>query len=156
MKLRLLAALAAGYVLGTRAGREQYEALLERAREIADSDRVRRLRREAADAAPIGGSGATSESSGTGTQVGTSTVGTPPVTAGPGTSGGTDTDAEPGRDVGLSAAADPAAGGGDIDVVLPDLEPSSAAGSDAPLTSALDNDPAKPISPPSDSDPANP
>ena len=41
--LKLLAGLAAGYVLGTRAGRERYERMAEAARRLAERPEVREL-----------------------------------------------------------------------------------------------------------------
>ncbi len=48
-KLTLLAAGAAGYVLGTRAGRERYEKIKEAAGKVAQDPRVRSKAREAGD-----------------------------------------------------------------------------------------------------------
>jgi hypothetical protein len=41
--LKLLAALAAGYVLGARAGRERYERIAEAARRLAERPEVREM-----------------------------------------------------------------------------------------------------------------
>jgi hypothetical protein len=50
-KLSLLAAAAAGYVLGARAGRQRYDQIAEAARKVADDPRVQRVAHRAQDAA---------------------------------------------------------------------------------------------------------
>jgi hypothetical protein len=50
-KLPLLTAAAAGYVLGSRAGRQRYEQIAAGARKIAADPRVQRVSRRAQDAA---------------------------------------------------------------------------------------------------------
>jgi hypothetical protein len=50
-KLPLLAAAAAGYVLGTRAGRQRYEQIAGAARKVADNPKVQRVAHRAQDAA---------------------------------------------------------------------------------------------------------
>jgi len=50
-KLPLLAAAAAGYVLGARAGRQRYEQIAGAARKVADDPRVQRVAHRAQDAA---------------------------------------------------------------------------------------------------------
>ena len=50
-KLPLLAAAAAGYVLGARAGRQRYEQIAGAARKMADDPRVQRVAHRAQDAA---------------------------------------------------------------------------------------------------------
>lgn len=119
MKLRFLLGAGIGYVLGTRAGREQYDRLTSSLRDLVDSDMARDLRSQISDL-----------TGGTGSAGGTSQPATPPLTAGPGPLGGTDRGAVPGVSVGLDASGDPAAGGGDV--VLPDLESSSSAAPVAP------------------------
>lgn len=47
VNLRLLSGLAVGYVLGTKAGRERYEQLLDLGRRVAGSDAGRQLQAEA-------------------------------------------------------------------------------------------------------------
>ena len=54
MKLRFLLGLGAGYVLGARAGRQAYDALLDRAQTLMGNERVERLR-EVASAVDLGG-----------------------------------------------------------------------------------------------------
>jgi hypothetical protein len=49
-KLPLLAAAAAGYVLGARAGRARYEQIAGAARRVADDPRVQRASHKAQDA----------------------------------------------------------------------------------------------------------
>jgi hypothetical protein len=50
-KLSLLAAAAAGYVLGARAGRQRYDQIAGAARKVADDPRVQRVAHRAQDAA---------------------------------------------------------------------------------------------------------
>ncbi len=50
-KLSLLAAAAAGYVLGARAGRQRYEQIASTARKVADNPKVQRVAHRAQDAA---------------------------------------------------------------------------------------------------------
>ncbi|MDR7251041.1 hypothetical protein J2X46_000013 [Nocardioides sp. BE266] len=50
-KLPLLLALAAGYVLGTRAGRERYEQIKKAATRVKDDPRVQEKAHQAADLA---------------------------------------------------------------------------------------------------------
>ncbi len=50
VNLRLLSGLAVGYVLGTKAGRERYEQLLDLGRRVAGSDAGRQLQAEARQA----------------------------------------------------------------------------------------------------------
>jgi hypothetical protein len=50
-KLPLLAAVAAGYVLGARAGRQRYEQIATTARKVADNPKVQRVAHRAQDAA---------------------------------------------------------------------------------------------------------
>jgi len=50
-KLTLLAAAAAGYVLGARAGRQRYDQIATAARKVADDPRVQRAAHRAQDAA---------------------------------------------------------------------------------------------------------
>ena len=136
MKLRFLLGLGAGYVLGARAGRQSYDAIVDRARELMGNERVQRLRDEVVstvesdDNAPASG------------------LSTPPVTAGPGPKAGTTptapaapaTGSTPSRGAGAPAKAAPSGN----DVVLPDLAPSETSAS-SPGT----KNPAKPVTPPS-------
>ena len=55
MKLRFLLGLGAGYVLGARAGRQAYDALVDRAQTLLGNERVERLRGEVASAVDLGG-----------------------------------------------------------------------------------------------------
>jgi hypothetical protein len=50
-KLPLLAAAAAGYVLGARAGRQRYEQIAGAAKKVTDDPRVQRVAHRAQDAA---------------------------------------------------------------------------------------------------------
>lgn len=50
-KLPLIAAAAAGYVFGTRAGRERYEQIKSGARRVGQNPRVQSVSRRAGDAA---------------------------------------------------------------------------------------------------------
>ena len=50
-KLSLIAAAAAGYVLGARAGRQRYDQIAGAARKVADDPRVQRVAHRAQDAA---------------------------------------------------------------------------------------------------------
>jgi hypothetical protein len=50
-KLPLLAAAAAGYVLGAHAGRQRYEQIAGAARKVADNPKVQRVAHRAQDAA---------------------------------------------------------------------------------------------------------
>jgi hypothetical protein len=50
-KLPLLAAAAAGYVLGSRAGRERYEQIRSGARRVSQNPRVQKVAHRAQDAA---------------------------------------------------------------------------------------------------------
>ena len=54
-KLSLLAAAAAGYVLGARAGRQRYEQIAATARKVADNPKVQRVAHRAQDAADSAG-----------------------------------------------------------------------------------------------------
>lgn len=97
MNLRFLAGLAAGYVVGTRAGRERYNQIAETWRSVAESEPVARLRDEVTKA--TGKEGSDTAEAG---------MVTPPVIVGPGPDA-------------LDGGAAP-----DADVVLPDLESSDA------------------------------
>jgi hypothetical protein len=50
-KLPLLAAAAAGYILGTRAGRERYEQIKSGARKVSQNPKVQEVAHKAQDAA---------------------------------------------------------------------------------------------------------
>ena len=50
-KLPLLAAAAAGYILGTRAGRERYEQIKSGARKLSQNPKVQEVAHKAQDAA---------------------------------------------------------------------------------------------------------
>ena len=93
---RFLTGVAVGYVLGTRAGRERYEQLVESWREFNDTDLMQQVRGEVTKL--------TSGDTGTGEATAPAT---PAVVAGP--------------------APAVATGTADADVVLPDLESSTAA-----------------------------
>ena len=99
MKLRFLAGMAAGYVLGARAGREQYDRMLET---LNGSSLVQQARGELDKlrGAPPEASGSTAGSG----------LVTPPVIVGPGPEGATETS--------LDMTGD---------VVLPDVELSTSA-----------------------------
>ena len=54
LKSALLAGLAAGYVLGAKAGRERYEQIRAAARQIGDNPGVQRLGREVSKTVAVG------------------------------------------------------------------------------------------------------
>jgi hypothetical protein len=54
MKTALLAGLAAGYVLGAKAGRERYEQIRSAARQLADNPGVQRLSQEVNKTVAVG------------------------------------------------------------------------------------------------------
>jgi hypothetical protein len=54
MKTALLAGLAAGYVLGAKAGRERYEQIRSAARQLADNPGVQRLGQEVNKTVAVG------------------------------------------------------------------------------------------------------
>ena len=116
---RFLAGVAVGYVLGTRAGRERYEQLVESWREFNDTDLMQQVRGEVTKL--------TSGEAGTGD---TTAPATPAVVAGP----------APAVTTGTAA---------DADVVLPDLEPSTAASipGDIPAASRRTAKPTPPKAP---------
>ena len=150
MKLRFLIGLGAGYVLGARAGREAYDALLDRAQTLMGDERVQRLRGEVASAVDLG-----TESADRDTPTSGGTL-TPPVVAGPGPQAGTRpkapsapaTGSSPSSGAGTSAKpkGTTPASGPDSDVVLPDLTTTKA--SNITPSSGTKN-PAKPVTPPS-------
>ena len=111
MKLRFLAGVGIGYVLGARAGRERYEQILGTVRDLTDSDLARQIKDTAGN---IGGGGASSSG-----DVDSSGLVTTPVIVGPGPDGQTGTKA------------------GD-DLVLPDLEPSTSGSIDGDTPAAAD------------------
>ncbi|HVM20004.1 MAG TPA: hypothetical protein VM307_08590 [Egibacteraceae bacterium] len=77
MKLRFLTGLALGYVFGTRAGREQYDKLLQSLRDLGESDLARQAKDEIGK---LTGGGSSSSDQG---------LVTPPVVVGPGPQGTT-------------------------------------------------------------------
>ena len=77
MSLRFAIGMAAGYVLGARAGRQRYDEISREVREFVDSDLVRQLRAEL----PGWAAGASRDPSG---------VVAPPVIVGPGPRGRSD------------------------------------------------------------------
>jgi hypothetical protein len=71
-KLGIAVGLAAGYVLGTRAGRERYQQLTASAKRFADEPSLQRLQEELNGLFGSGGqSGQSSQSSGGGSSSGT-------------------------------------------------------------------------------------
>ncbi len=54
LKSALLAGLAAGYVLGAKAGRERYEQIRSAARRVGDNPGVQRLSREVGKTVAVG------------------------------------------------------------------------------------------------------
>lgn len=54
LKSALLAGLAAGYVLGAKAGRERYEQIRAAARQLGDNPGVQRLSREVSKTVAVG------------------------------------------------------------------------------------------------------
>ena len=103
-KMRFLTGLAAGYVLGTRAGRSQYDKITAKVNELLDHEMVAQVRDEVTTrvAGLTGGSGSTAD-----LDAGSGTIVTPPVIVGAGPAG---------------ASGDELA----ADIVMPDLEPSTA------------------------------
>lgn len=101
MKIRFLAGMAAGYVLGTRAGRERYDRMVQA---LSSSDLVQQARDEVAK---LRGSGAQAPADATGSPG----LVAPPVIVGPAPEGS-------GTPESLDIAGD---------VVVPDLEPSTSA-----------------------------
>lgn len=117
---RFLTGLAVGYVIGTRAGRERYEQLAESWREFSESDLMQQVRGEF-----------TKLTTG-GQQTGSGATGmaTPPVIVGPAPDGVVGTAGGP-------------------DVVLPDLESSTAASINGDTQAASSPEaPAKRLDPP--------
>src|SRR5688500_6742000 len=104
MKLRFLAGLGAGYVLGTRAGRAQYDRMVQA---VNSSEVFRQARDELGKLR-----GSASQNSAPATSCGHGLV-SPPVTFGPGPQGSTSTDSDS-----LDMTGD---------VVPPDLEPTTSA-----------------------------
>lgn len=78
MKLRFLAGIGLGYLLGTRAGRERYDQIMQSLGGAADSDLITSLRSELSKL--TGGASATNPGD---------SLATPPVIVGPGPDGAT-------------------------------------------------------------------